>query len=130
MHIGNKHDYLEVDLEFEQDGRLKVSMVNYLKNVIKAFPEQIVGRATTPAGERLFDIRDEKEARPLGRGTCNSLSSHHCAVVIYGSASAMRHSDGGSLPDYKSQVTTQGRLGEAKKIIEVLEWHKISEAEH
>jgi hypothetical protein len=77
MHIGNKHDYLEVDLEFEQDGRLKVSMVNYLKNVIKAFPEQIVGRATTPAGERLFDIRDEKEARPLGRGTCNSLSSHH-----------------------------------------------------
>ena len=130
MHVGNKHNYLGVDLEFEQDGRLNVSIVNYLNNVIEAFPEQIVGRATTPAGERLFDIRGEKEARPLGRGTCNSLSSHHCAVVIYGSVSATRHSDGGSLPDYKSQVTTQGQLGEAKKSIEVLELHNISDAEH
>ncbi len=65
MHVGNNHDYLGVDLEFKQDGRLYVSMVNYLKTMIEAFPEQIVGRAATPAGERLFDIRDEKEARPL-----------------------------------------------------------------
>jgi hypothetical protein len=65
MHMGNKHNYLGVDLEFQQDRWLSISMVNYLKNVIKGFPEQIVGRAATPAGERLFDIRDEKEARPL-----------------------------------------------------------------
>ncbi len=51
MHVGNKHDYLGVDLEFDQDKQLNVSMVNYLKNVIKVFPEQIVGRAATPAGE-------------------------------------------------------------------------------
>ena len=50
MHVGNKHDYLGVDLEFQQDRRLNVSMVNYLKNVIKGFSEQIVGRAATPAG--------------------------------------------------------------------------------
>jgi hypothetical protein len=30
MHIGSKHNYLEVELEFKQDGRLNVSMVNYL----------------------------------------------------------------------------------------------------
>ena len=44
---------------------MNVSMVNYLKNVIETFPEQIVGRAATPAGDRLFDIRDEKEVKPL-----------------------------------------------------------------
>ena len=50
MHVGNKHNYLGVDLEFKQDGRLDVSMVNYLKNVIEAFPEQIVGRAAHQLG--------------------------------------------------------------------------------
>ena len=38
VHMGNKHDYLRVDLEFQQDGWLNVSMVNYLKNVSKRFP--------------------------------------------------------------------------------------------
>jgi hypothetical protein len=51
IHMENKHDYLGVDLEFQQDRKLNVLMVNYLKDVIKAFPEQIVGRAVTPAGE-------------------------------------------------------------------------------
>jgi hypothetical protein len=74
MHAGNKHDYLGVDLEFEQGRRLNVSMVNYLKNMIEAFPEQIVGRAVTPAGERLFDIKDKKEARPL---------EEECAIAFH-----------------------------------------------
>ena len=65
MHVGNKHNYLGAGLEFMEDGQLNVSMVNYLKNVIKAFPEQIEGRAVTPTGERLFDVRDEIETRPL-----------------------------------------------------------------
>jgi hypothetical protein len=75
MHIGNKHDYLGVDFEFEQEGRLNVSMVNYLKNVIETFPEQIVGRAATPAGDRLFDIRDEKEVKPLEEK--HAIAFHH-----------------------------------------------------
>ena len=80
MHVGNKHDYLGVDLELEQDGRLDVSMVNYLKNVIKAFPEQIVGRAATPGGERLFDIRDEKEGKPLYEK--HAIAFHHTTVQL------------------------------------------------
>ena len=80
MHVGNKHNYLGVDLEFEQDGRLNVSIVNYLKNVIEAFPEQIVGRAATPAGERLFDIRDEKEARPLEEE--RAIAFHHTTAQL------------------------------------------------
>ncbi len=56
MHLGRNHDYLGVDLEFEEDRKPSVSMINYLKEVINGFPEQIMGRAVTPAGERLFDI--------------------------------------------------------------------------
>ena len=89
MHVGNKHDYLGVDLEFEQEGRLNISMVNYLKNVIEAFPEQIVGRAATPAGERLFDIRDEEEARPLEE-ECAIAFHHTTAQLLLMAARARR----------------------------------------
>ncbi len=80
MHVGNKYNYLGVDLEFKQDGWLNVSMVNCLKNVIKAFPEQIVGRAATAAGERLFDIRDVKEAKPLEEE--HAIAFHHTTAQL------------------------------------------------
>ena len=63
--MGRKHDYLGVDMEFNEDGTLDVSMIEYLKNVIDDFPETIVGRAATPAANHLIVIRDEKKARLL-----------------------------------------------------------------
>ena len=50
MHAGRKHDYLRVDLEFQEKGCLGVLMVSYLKGVIDGFPGQIVGKSATPAG--------------------------------------------------------------------------------
>jgi hypothetical protein len=34
MHTGRRHDYLGIDLEFQEDGNLDVSMITYLKGVI------------------------------------------------------------------------------------------------
>jgi hypothetical protein len=56
MHTGRKHDYLRVDLEFQEDGNLQVSMVRYFTSVIEGFTELIIGKAASPAGDRLFDI--------------------------------------------------------------------------
>ena len=64
MHTGKKHDYLGVDMEFNEDGTLDISMIKYLKNVIDEFPESIKGRAATPAHEKLFVIRDKNEQGP------------------------------------------------------------------
>ncbi len=50
MHMGNKHDYLGVDLEFQQNRKPDVSMVNYLKNAIEWFPEQIWGEQQSQLG--------------------------------------------------------------------------------
>jgi hypothetical protein len=41
MHTGRKHDYLGVDVEFNEDSTLDVSMFKYLDNVIRDFPEVI-----------------------------------------------------------------------------------------
>jgi hypothetical protein len=44
MHTtGRKHDYLGVNMEFNEDGTLDVSMLKYLDNVIREFPEVISG---------------------------------------------------------------------------------------
>ncbi len=75
MHLGRKHDYLGVDMEFCDDGALEVSMFKYLKNVIDKFPELIKGQAATPAHDKLFVIRDKKEARKLSEE--QALAFHH-----------------------------------------------------
>ncbi len=62
MHMGCKHEYLGVEMEFNEDSTLDVSMFKYLQDVIDNFPEVIRGRATTPAAAHLFEVRDEKEA--------------------------------------------------------------------
>jgi hypothetical protein len=82
MHTGRKHDYLGVDMEFNDDGTLDVSMIPYLKNVIADFPELIVGKAATPAADHLFVIRDEKEARPLEEE--RALGFHHTVAQLRG----------------------------------------------
>ncbi len=80
MHTGRKHDYLGVDLEFCEDRNLQVSMVKYLENVIKEFVELIVGRVATPAGDRLFDIQDAKEARQLEEE--RAIAFHHTTAQL------------------------------------------------
>jgi hypothetical protein len=80
MHSGNKHDYLGVDIEFNDDGTLDVLMVNYLKSVIADFSEMITGKAATPAANHLFTVRDEKEARALEEE--RALVFHHTVAQL------------------------------------------------
>ena len=80
MHMGNKHNYLGVDLEFNDDGTLDVLMVNYLKRVIAEFPEMITGKAATPAVNHLFTVRDKKEAKALKEE--RALVFHHTVAQL------------------------------------------------
>ncbi len=80
MHMGWKHNYLGMNLKFNKDGTLDMSMVQYLKNIIAEFPEVIQGKAAMPAANHLFQIRDEKEARPLPEE--QPLSFHHTVAQL------------------------------------------------
>ena len=50
-------------------------MIKYLNNVIEDFPEIIRGRAATPAHDKLFEIRDDDEAKKLNAEQV--LAFHH-----------------------------------------------------
>ncbi|CAM9111465.1 unnamed protein product, partial [Ectocarpus fasciculatus] len=57
FNIGDIHDYLGMVFEMSGEGRAKVSMIEYLKNVLK-FAE-IDGTAATPATSKLFEVSDD-----------------------------------------------------------------------
>jgi hypothetical protein len=78
MHLGNKYDYLGIDMEFTNKGTLEVSMITYLKNKISSFPELIVGKVTTPATGYLFTIRVEQDGKLLDKERV--LAFHHTAA--------------------------------------------------
>ncbi len=80
MHTGQKHVYSGVDLEFKGNGNLEVFMVKYLGNVIEGFPEAIMGMATSPTGDRLFDIQDEKAARLMEEK--RAVAFHHTTAQL------------------------------------------------
>jgi hypothetical protein len=80
MHMGCKHEYLGVEMEFNKDGTLDVSMFKYLQEVIDNFPEVIRGQATTPAAAHLFEVRDKTEAQALNE--VQALAFHHTVAQL------------------------------------------------
>ena len=88
MHTGSKFDYLGMDLEFEGDGGVSVSMFKHIDSALKDFPEEIKGKAATPAANHLFDIREEG-AKPLSPQVADQFH-HSAAQLLFISARARR----------------------------------------
>ena len=56
---GKVHDYLGLDLDYYEYGKVKISMINYVQKILDNFPEEIGNCATSPAADHLFQVRDE-----------------------------------------------------------------------
>jgi hypothetical protein len=80
IHIGIKHNYLGMDMELNDDGTREVSMIAYLKSIIEQFPEVINRKATSPAAEHLFMLRDKKEEKMLEEE--EALVFHHTVAQL------------------------------------------------
>jgi hypothetical protein len=55
-HRGKVHDYLGMILDFSPKGQVMVTMMEYIKTIIKNFPEEIVGTKASPAVDHLFTV--------------------------------------------------------------------------
>jgi hypothetical protein len=53
------HNYLGMMFYFLNRDKVKINMTKYLSKVIADFPEEIIGKAATPAGDHLFKVKDE-----------------------------------------------------------------------
>jgi hypothetical protein len=57
IHRGKKHDYLGMELDFTEKGKVKTGMTEYVESMLEVFPEKIksTDTAVTPASDGLFD---------------------------------------------------------------------------
>ena len=59
--IGRVHGYLLMELDLEMcPGTLIIYMIKYLQKIIDNFPEVLRGTKACPAGDNIFNIRDNK----------------------------------------------------------------------
>lgn len=77
---GPKHDYLGMNLDFSCKGEVRIDMIPYITKVIEAFPEKITGVQSTPAGDRLFQIRPPSEAAYLSEDLARAF--HHTTAQL------------------------------------------------
>jgi len=64
-HRGKVHDYLGMIFDFSPKGKVMVTRMEYIKNIIKDFPEEIIGTKTFPAADHLFTVRDPSLVKVL-----------------------------------------------------------------
>ena len=53
---GKKYDYIRMDLDFRKEGKVMVSMVDYLKQTVDVFTESIKGIPEIPVTDHLFEV--------------------------------------------------------------------------
>ena len=86
---GAKHDYLGMEMDFSEKGKVKFGMDEYTKSVYEDFPEPLGRTVETPAGERLFDVRDEKDRKRLTEAD-GDLFNRKVAQLLFLSTRARR----------------------------------------
>ena len=63
-------------MDFEEKGIVKISMVPYVEEIIRNFPEEVgVSTAATPAAEHLFQVRNQQDAEQLPEE--QAIQFHH-----------------------------------------------------
>ena len=122
-HRGKVHDYLGMIFDFTVRGKVMVTMMEYIKTIIKDFPEGITGTNVSPTVDHLFMVRDLSLAKVLPE---EQATAFHCAKaqLLFQSArfAAINLACHG-FSDHTSAVTRQGRLGQGQEDAGLPEGH-------
>jgi len=79
---GAKHHYLGMGLKFCKGRSLEVGMLDYVKDVINDFPEDVgIASYKTPAAGHLFQVREENDKSSKASG---AVSPHRITATIFG----------------------------------------------
>jgi hypothetical protein len=79
-HRGKVHNYLGMIFDFSKEGKVVVNMVEYIKNIITNFQEEIIATQTSPAADHLFMVWSETKVKPLPEE--QAMAFHHAMVQL------------------------------------------------
>jgi hypothetical protein len=74
--IGKVHDYLGMRIDYSVPGKVKISQLEYLQEVLAELPKDMDGTATSPAASHLFEVSNTPEL--LGP---EAAEMFHCNVA-------------------------------------------------
>jgi hypothetical protein len=77
---GHVHDYLGMTIDFSSAGKVQLSMIDYVQNMLDGLPENMSGEAATPAANFLFETSDG--SRKLDEATAD-LYHHNTAKLLF-----------------------------------------------
>ncbi len=77
---GTKHDCLGMNMDFSPPSEVKFDMIPYIRKIISTFPKKVTGVQSTPAGNRLFQVRLITEAQFLTEDLARAF--HHTTVQL------------------------------------------------
>ena len=83
VQCGKKLEYHGMDIGYTVPGEVKISMIPYIENILKDFPEKIVGTATTPAGEHLFEVREGINSTKLPESQSITFPHNVAKLLFY-----------------------------------------------
>ena len=56
---GKIHDYLGMTLDYNIDGKVYITMFEYIAKIIEELPMELDGEPTSPAANHLFEVYDK-----------------------------------------------------------------------
>ena len=59
IHRGKFHDYLGMQLDYSIEGKVRITMFDYIKSMLSELPEDMNGEAASPAASHLFEVDNE-----------------------------------------------------------------------
>ncbi len=83
---GTVHDYLGMTFDYSFTKEVRINMLDYLRNVIQEFPEEITRVCATPANDYLFKVRED--GRKLNKELAEAF--HHTIYQLLFAANRAR----------------------------------------
>ena len=77
---GKVHKYLGMNIDFSEEGKVKFTMEDYIKEMLEELPEEMNGTAPAPAASHLFDMDETAEILP---NYLADLYLHNTAKLLF-----------------------------------------------
>ena len=58
---GKIHEYLGMTIDFSIAGKVKITMYDYIDEMISELPTEMIGESATPVFNHLFEIREDND---------------------------------------------------------------------
>jgi hypothetical protein len=77
---GKVHEYLRMTIDYSLNGKVKITMIDYIQGMLDKLPNDMAGKAATPAASHLFQVNED--AKKLEENI-RQLFHHNIAKLLF-----------------------------------------------